>query len=126
MIIDCHSHHISAPYNTNYLEWAKKTGAADYGPPYLWNNPIFEDMEKRLTVMERHGIDYSVITYSANVVQIIDSAADQVHTKADIVSDLNRRTHEAILAHPAKTGATGWIDLRLGSSALDEMEAVSD
>lgn len=126
MIIDCHSHHISAPYNTNYLEWAKKTGAADYGPPYLWNNPIFEDMKKRLTVMERHGIDYSVITYSANVVQIIDSAADQVHTKADIVSDLNRRTHEAILAHPAKTGATGWIDLRLGSSALDEMEAVSD
>ena len=31
MIIDCHSHHISAPYNTNYLSWVKQTGHEDYG-----------------------------------------------------------------------------------------------
>ncbi len=44
MIIDCHSHHISPPYNTNYLAWTEKTNCRDYGPPYLWNNPVFEDI----------------------------------------------------------------------------------
>ena len=48
MIIDCHSHHISPPYNTNYLAWVEKTGRRDYGPPYLWNNPIFQDISKRI------------------------------------------------------------------------------
>lgn len=126
MIIDCHSHHISAPYNTNYLLWAEQTGRADYGPPYLWNNPIFEDVEKRIDVMNLYGIDYSVITYSANTVQIIDSASDQTRTKSEVVSDLNQRTHEIVLSHNTKIGATAWIDLRLGVSALEEMESTSD
>ncbi len=126
MIIDCHSHHISAPYNTNYLVWVKRMGRADYGPPYLWNNPIFEDVKKRLEVMEQYGIDYSVITYSANTVQIIDSAAEEGMTKAEAVSDLNRRTWEMVRENRKKIGATAWIDLRLGDSALEEMDRTSD
>lgn len=125
MIIDCHSHHICAPYNTNYLLWAKRTGHSDYGPAYLWNNPIFENIEKRLDVMRHNGIDYSVITYSANIVQIVDSAVDKNHTHSQIVSDINQKTHDIVLKYPSKIGATAWIDLRLGDAALKEMENTS-
>ena len=83
-------------------------------------------MEKRLEVMKQYGIDYSVITYSANTVQIIDSAVDKTHSKAEVVSDLNRRTQELVSAYREKIGATAWIDLRLGDSVLKEMEATSD
>lgn len=58
MIIDCHSHHICAPYNTNYLLWSKRTGHSDYGPAYLWNNPIFENIEKHLTQWDRLFSNY--------------------------------------------------------------------
>ena len=83
-------------------------------------------MEKRLEVMKQYGIDYSVITYSANTVQIIDSAVDKIHSKSEVVSDLNRRTQELVSAYREKIGATAWIDLRLGDSVLKEMEATSD
>lgn len=126
MIIDCHSHHINAPYNTNYLKWAEQTKRKDYGPAYLWNNSVFEDIAKRIDIMEKAQIDYSVITYSANVVQIIDSAATAKKPKAEVVSDLNSRTHETVKAHIGKIGATALIDLRLGTSALAEMERTSD
>lgn len=126
MIIDCHSHHIAAPYNTNYLAWAKQTGHCDYGPPYLWNDPVFEDIEKRIDIMKKNQITYSVITYSANIVQIIDSAATDGISREAVVSHLNDQTHESMIRHAGEIGATAWIDLRLGNAAISEMERTSD
>lgn len=85
MIIDCHSHHISAPYNTNYFTWAEETGHRDYGPPYLWNNPVFEDISKRIDIMKENHITYSVITYSSNIVQIVDSVASNGLSPKEVV-----------------------------------------
>lgn len=126
MIIDCHSHHISAPYHTNYLAWAEQTGHRDYGPPYLWSNPVFEDISRRIEIMKEHHITYSVITYSSNVVQIVDSAAGKGLSRKAVVSDLNDKTREAVKNHDKYIGAAALIDLRLGEDALAEMERASD
>lgn len=126
MIIDCHSHHISPPYNTDYLVWTEKTNRRDYGPPYLWNNPVFEDISQRIEIMESHHIDYSVITYSSNVVQIIDSAAGQDISRQAVMAALNDKARETVKKHPRQIGATSLIDLRLGNDALAEMERTSD
>lgn len=126
MIIDCHSHHISAPYNTNYFTWAEETGHRDYGPPYLWNNPVFEDISKRIDIMKENHITYSVITYSSNIVQIVDSVASNGLSPKEVVSDLNNKAHETVLNHVESIGATALIDLRLGEEALAEMERTCD
>lgn len=125
MIIDCHSHHISPPYNTNYLAWAEQTGRQDYGPPYLWNDPVFEDISRRIQIMENHHIDYSVITYSSNVVQIIDSAAVHGTSRQAVMAGLNDKALETVQAYAKQIGATALIDLRLGTDALAEMERTS-
>ena len=44
MLIDCHAHHVAAPFNTDYLAWMEQTGRKDFGPVYLWNNPAFEEV----------------------------------------------------------------------------------
>ncbi len=126
MIIDCHSHHISPPYNTNYLAWVEKTGRRDYGPPYLWNNPIFQDISKRIEIMKNHHIDYSIITYSSNVVQIIDSVANNGISRQAAMADLNDKAQETVQKYAQWIGATALIDLRLGNDALIEMERTSD
>lgn len=126
MIIDCHAHHINAPYNTNYLSWLKESQNQDYGPIYLWNNPLFEDTSKRLEVMRENQIDCSVITYSANIVQIIDSASPCEADRSEIVTDLNRKTRKTVQENQKRIVATSLVDLRLGTSALEEMERTSD
>lgn len=126
MIIDCHSHHISPPYNTNYLAWTEQTNKQDYGPPYLWNNPVFEDISKRIEIMKSHHIDYAVITYSSNVVQVIDSAAVHGVSRQAVMADLNDKANETAAKYAKWIGAAALIDLRLGNEALAEMERTSD
>lgn len=125
-IVDCHSHHISAPYNSEYLSWAERTGRRDYGPPYLWNDPLFEDAVGRIGVMDRYGIDYSVVTYSANIVQIIDCLMEGGRTRREAVGDLNEGMRRTVGEHPSRLGATALLDLRDVDSAVDEMEATAD
>lgn len=126
MIIDCHSHHISTPYNSNYLTWLKTTKNFDYGPDYLWNNPIFEDISKRIETMQANHVTLSVITYSANIVQIVDSAALEGSSKSKIITDLNNRAENIVKENSQYLVSTALIDLRLNDSILSEMERTSD
>lgn len=152
MIIDCHAHHIAAPYNTHYLEWLKATGNKDFGPFYLWNDPAFENETIRYKKAEQAGIDCSIITYSANITQIVDAAANHPEgtpengpagasahdptmprpsstpvtvtedPRLDIVRDINTKTIKLCQESAGRLLPTALIDLRLGIPALAELE----
>lgn len=126
MIIDCHAHHIAAPYNTRYLEWIKQSGSADYGPLYLWNNPAFEDEIKRYEMMEHYGINVSIVTYSSNIVQIVDELSQSPEQRFCTVRDMNDRMLSIAAASKGRMAATALIDPRLGISALNEIERTSE
>ena len=140
MIIDCHAHHIAAPYNSNYLEWLKTSGNKEFGPFYLWSDPAFENEGLRYARMEQNKIDCTVITYSANITQIVDAAANMhlssvgegkaTAAKVDvfhdprlaIVRDINDRTINLCKKSNGRLRTAALIDLRLDSPALDELE----
>ncbi len=136
MIIDCHAHHIAAPYNSNYLEWLKATGNKEFGPFYLWNDPAFEDEGLVYKKMKQNGIGCSIITYSANITQIVDAAAaspnlsDRMAADGDgasdprlsIVRDINDKTIEMCKKSDGHLRTTALIELRSGLPALNELE----
>ncbi len=122
MIIDCHAHHVAAPFNTNYLNWIKETGRQDFGPSYLWNDPAFEDEAIRYEKASTAGISRSLITYSANIVPIIDANTKESGNPAETVRLLNDSTINICSHSDGKLMATALIDLRLGKDALPEME----
>jgi len=125
MIIDCHAHHIAAPYNTNYLEWMQRTGHQDFGPLYLWTDPAFEDLQLRYAKAQAVGITCSLNTYSANITHIIDAASEN-REKIEAVRELNDRALELSRQSNGQFVTTALIDLRLGSPALDEISRCSD
>lgn len=125
MIIDCHAHHIAAPYNTNYLKWLKATGNKDFGPFYLWSAPAFEDETIRYEKAGKAAINCSVITYSANITQIVDAAARPTtdeDPRPSIVKDINTKTIQLCRGSRGRLLPTALIDLRLGTPALAELE----
>lgn len=125
MLIDCHAHHIAAPYNTEYLKWLSATKNTDFGPFYLWNDPAFEDANLRLEKMAAAGIDCSVITYSANITQIIDAVSETPSQRTKAVQALNDRTIELCKNSMGRFVPTALIDLRPGIQSLEEMERCS-
>lgn len=122
MLIDCHAHHIAAPYNTMYLKWLGETHNSDFGPFYLWNDPAFEDETLRYEKMAAASIDCSVITYSANITQIIDAVSAAPSQRCHAVQILNDRTIKLCKHSDGRLIPTGLIDLRLGCQALGELE----
>lgn len=120
MVIDCHAHHIALPFNTNYLEWMDRTGRRDFGPPYLWDNPAFENTGYRYREMDKAGISCFLNTYSANITQIID-AASEGREKIKAVRQLNDCAIALCRQSGGRMMTTALVDLRLGIPALEEM-----
>ena len=125
MIIDCHAHHIAAPYNTNYLKWMRRTGHQNFGPLYLWTDPAFEDEKIRYAKAESVGITCSLNTYSANITHIIDAASEN-QSRAKSVRELNNRMIQICQRSNGRMLTTALIDLRLGNDALDEIVRCGD
>lgn len=122
MLIDCHAHHVAAPFNTDYLSWMKRTGRQDFGPVYLWNDPAFENPSLRCEKMAACGISHSLITYSANITQILDAACETNGlARSQAVRLLNDRTIALCRESKGRLLATALIDLRLGDEALPEI-----
>ena len=119
MVIDCHAHHVVAPYNTKYLEWLKETGDKKFGPFFLWSNPAFEDSQIRYQKMSENGISCSLNTYSANITQIIDVIGK--NDRLDAVRNLNDRMISLCKESGGRWMTTALVDLRLGKEALKEI-----
>ena len=127
MLIDCHAHHVAAPFNTDYLAWMEQTGRKDFGPVYLWNNPAFEEVSLRYKKMEASGIQISLNTYSANITQIIDAACVTVGiSPLEAVQLLNDRTISLCKESGGRLLTTALVDLRLGNEALLEIGRCHD
>lgn len=122
MVVDAHVHHIPMPFNTRYLEWVRRHGRKDYGPTYLWDDPAFEDFNIQLRKMNKNQIDLSVVTYSANIVQLVDALEENGTTSREAVCDINDAMLGVARQYTGKLRATALIDLRQGPDALLEME----
>lgn len=75
--------------------------------------------------MKDAKIDCPVITYSANIVQIIDTAASNKDNRFEVMKDINKRTFTMTEEYKDKIFATALIDPRLGEEAINEMEATA-
>lgn len=124
MIIDCHAHHVAAPYNTRYLNWLRQTGDKSFGPFYLWDKPAFENAELRYEKMRENQIDISLNTYSANITQIIDAVGGEDRLGA--VRTLNDQMLALCRESGGRMQTTALVDLRLGTPALGELERCSE
>lgn len=122
MVIDVHAHHIPAPFNSRYLEWATKYNKKDYGPVYLWNDPAFEDLSLRLDRMEENGIDLSLVTYSANIVQIVESMGEWGFSREAAVREINDAMRKLAAENKDRLKATALIEPCQREAALKEME----
>lgn len=123
MIIDCHAHFIPAPYQSEYLKWLKERENKEFGPVYLWNDPGFEDENRHLSEMERYGIDYEIITYSANCMQILEALAGPEERRR-LICSINDRMAECSLKTGGKMIPLAFIVPEDGEKAVEEMERV--
>lgn len=124
MIVDAHVHFIAPPLNAQYVEWLKTSKNKEFGPVYLWNNPAFQDMELQLKEMDQYGIHKSVITYSANVTQIIEVLSRTKEEKKEITAYLNDQMYEIQKKYGDRIIPCAWIDPNEEDSLTDEMEKV--
>lgn len=125
MIIDSHVHFIGESVNNRYLDWLEKTGNQDYGPLFLWNNPAFGDFEKHIQEMDRYGIDKSVITFSANIVQVVFSLYSETQNPAQVISELNDAMYTLYQKYPTRVIPCAYIDPGLSSSMRKEISKAS-
>lgn len=125
MLIDCHAHHVAAPYNTNFIKWLKQTECMDFGPIRLWSHPAFEHVEELLEKMKQNGIDLAIIIYSSNIVRIVDVCAPEPEQRPATVRDINNRTINVVKHSNGKIATTALIDLRFGKESLNEMSRTS-
>lgn len=110
MIIDAHVHFIVPPLNDEYIKWLKETGRKDYGPLYLWNKPDFQDIEMHIDEMNKYGIEKSVVTYSANVVQMIDVIGKTKYKKREIINNMNQQMLAIQNRYHDRMIVCAWVD----------------
>lgn len=125
MIIDSHVHLIPAPYQTEYLKWLSRSENREFGPVYLWNDPGFEDEDRHLSEMDRYGIDYEIITYSANCMQILEALTEQGGKRCELLADMNSRMVKLSGKTAGRLIPLAFIVPDEGQAAVKEMERLA-